>query len=236
MEIKVLYLYSDLMNLYGEFANLEILKRNLKTSKVKTKIDYASLNDKKEFNKYDLIYMGCGTEKNLLVALEDLKKDKDKLIKYIENNGVLLFTGNSYEIFGKEINDIEGLDILPFKVKNVEERTTTDVIFKSKLIDQKIVGFINNSSIITNNKNHLFDVLFSEEEIGKTEGIHYKNLFGTHITGPFLMRNPYFLKYLINLICKNKYKNFKLIDENYELLNQSYNLVLEELTNRQEKK
>lgn len=236
MEIKILHLYNDLMNLYGEYANLIFLKKYLEICNIDVKIDTASIEDKKEFDKYDLIYMGCGTEKNLLFALEDLKKDKNELLEYIENGGFALFTGNAYEIFGKKINDIEALALLDFKTRNIEKRITTDVIFKSKLIDENIVGFINNSSIIDSNNTPLFEVVFSEENIGETEGIYYKNLFGTHITGPFLMRNPYFLKYLIKELCKTKFKDFEFIDKDYELLLESYDLVLEELTNRMENK
>ena len=65
--------------------------------------------------------------------------------------------------------------------------------------------------------------------------VHYKNLYATHLTGPFLMRNPYFLKYFINQLFIKKYSDFKLIDKDYELLNESNEIMLEELTLRNEK-
>lgn len=235
MKIKILYLYKDLMNLYGEYANITILKKYLNISNVDVQIDYKSINEEKNFNEYDLIYAGSSTERSLIRALEDLRKDKEALKDYIENDGFVLFTGNSYEILGSSIDQLEGLNILPFTVKTIDRRITTDVIFKTDLIEEEIVGFINNSSIITNNDYYLFKSVFSLEETIKTEGVHYKNLYATHLTGPFLMRNPYFLKYFINQLCIKKYSDFKLIDKDYELLNESYEIVLEELTLRNEK-
>ena len=72
--INILHLYYDLLNLYGENANTRCIKRCLELNKIKVNIDLKSINDKIDFNKYDLIYISQGSEDNLLLALEDLKR------------------------------------------------------------------------------------------------------------------------------------------------------------------
>ena len=95
MEINIAYLYYDLLNLYGENGNILSLKKHIESQDIKVNIYYLSLNDKKDFSKYDLVYIGSGTDNNLLIALNDLKNYKDEIKKYIENNKFILSTGNS---------------------------------------------------------------------------------------------------------------------------------------------
>ena len=71
--INVLHLYYDLLNLYGENANTRCIVHNLELNNIKVKVDLKSINDKIDFNKYDIIYIGSGSEEDILIALEDLK-------------------------------------------------------------------------------------------------------------------------------------------------------------------
>lgn len=69
--MKIAYLYYDFLNLYGDSGNIKIISNILKQNKIKHEILYLSLNDKLEFAEYDLVYIGSGTENNLLIALEN---------------------------------------------------------------------------------------------------------------------------------------------------------------------
>ena len=80
--INVLHLYYDLLNLYGENANTRCLKEELTRSNIKVKVDLKSINDKIDFEKYDIVYIGSGSEENLELALEDILKRKNDLKKY----------------------------------------------------------------------------------------------------------------------------------------------------------
>ena len=103
MKITIGYLYYDLLNLYGDSGNIKTLKYHLEEQGIDVKIEYLSVGDKKDFSKLDLIYIGSGTEDNILVAIDDLKKDKKELEKYIKDNKFVLATGNSVELFGNYI-------------------------------------------------------------------------------------------------------------------------------------
>jgi len=64
MKIVIAYLYYDLLNLYGESGNLKMLKNHLENQKIDVIIKFLTIDDKLEFDKYDLVLMSAGTEKN----------------------------------------------------------------------------------------------------------------------------------------------------------------------------
>ena len=57
------------------------------------------------------------------------------------------------------------------------------------------------------------------------EGVRMKNLFGTHLTGPVLMKNPEFLTYITSLLTEN-------VPEVNPLQQNGYEITLKELTIR----
>ena len=61
MELNILHVYPDLMNLYGEYANLAVLRRHLEALDVEVHIRTALLEDAPAFDTVDMIYMGAGT-------------------------------------------------------------------------------------------------------------------------------------------------------------------------------
>ena len=238
MNIKILHMYYDIMNLYGEYGNMKILEHHLKDLGVDVKLDKKSVNDEIDINDYDFIYIGCGTEKNQLVVLDDLKKYKEDLKKYIESNKYALFTGNSFELLGKKINEKDALNILEFETLRTKDRITSDVILKSKYFNNEVVGFINKMSNVINNQNPLFEVVFGvgENEKNDYEGIKYKNVYGTYVSGPILVRNPEFLRKLMLGICESKDKSFKCKVNTYQNEEDGYSLVLAELMKRKVEK
>ena len=183
--MKIAYLYYDFLNLYGESGNIKIISNILKYNKIKHEILCLSLDDKLEFDKYDLVYIGSGTEDNLLVALKHLSKYKNDIKKYIEDNKFMLVTGNSVDMFGKKIEDTKALNIFDYEVK--KEKRKMDEVYHNK-----ILGFINNNSY--------------NSEYSDTDIIRYHNFYGTYILGPILVRNPNLVKQFLNDLTDKKLK------------------------------
>ena len=183
--MKIAYLYYDFLNLYGESGNIKIISNILKYNKIKHEILYLSLDDKLEFDKYDLVYIGSGTEDNLLIALKHLSKYQNDIKKYIEDNKFMLVTGNSVDMFGKKIEDTKALNIFDYEVK--KEKRKMDEVYHNK-----ILGFINNNSY--------------NSEYSDTDIIRYHNFYGTYILGPILVRNPHLVKQFLNDLTDKKLK------------------------------
>ena len=215
MTVYIAHLYYDLMNLYGENGNIKLIKYLLESQKIKVIIDNISLNDNIDFNKYDLIVIGCGTYNNLKLSLNHLKKYKKDINEYIESNKFILATGNSIELFGQKIDEIEALKIFNYNSKKLDKRIVGDCITTTNLIKTKIIGFQNRESYIDEITNNLFK--------DKDIGIKYKNFYGTYLLGPILIRNPEFAKYFVNELIKRKNKNYKIKKYDLSLEKKAYN-------------
>lgn len=213
MKITIGYLYYDLLNLYGDSGNIKTLKYHLEEQGIDVKIEYLSVGDKKDFSKLDLIYIGSGTEDNILVAIDDLKKDKKELEKYIKDNKFVLATGNSVELFGNYIisknKKTKTLGIFDY-VSMYQKRIVKDVNIKTDIIDENIIGF----------ENHVGNILTYDENIIKLD-----NFYGTYIIGPLLVRNPKFCSYFIKELILSKNKEFEFKEENYKLDELAYSNV-----------
>lgn len=234
MEIKILHWYYDIMNLYGEYGNIKILEKHLKDQNLKVVVEKKTVKEDVKLDDYDFIYIGAGTEDNQMFVLQDMIKYKTQLKDYIDSEKVALFTGNSYEILGKSIDEVEALGILDFETKRLKDRVTSDVIYKNKFLKKRVVGFVNKMTNIVHNLNPLFEVEFGigENENKDIEGIKYKNLYGTHVSGPILVRNPEVLEMIVRMICMKKDRNIIYKRKEYKNEKDGYELVLNELKNR----
>ena len=226
--INVLHLYYDLLNLYGENANTRCIKRNLELNNIKVNVDLKSIKDTIKFEDYDIIYIGSGSEENLLLALKDLQKRKNELNDYIEKNKFLILTGNAMDLLGKyiKINDekIEALKIFDYYTEFMNEnlfknasvnRIVGEVKGTTKLINEPIIGFQNRCDLNYNIKTPLFKLeqKYSNDNKSTNEGFTFKNVYATHIIGPLLIRNPYFTDYILNKLCESKKLKYESKDE-----------------------
>lgn len=217
--INILALYYDLLNLYGDNANIRAFKKEFERNHVKVKVDFKSLYENIDFKKYDIIFIGSGSEENILLAIEDIKRRKEEIKKYIEQNKYIFLTGNSIDIFSKEIianeHIIEGSNIFDYKTKYINEKTfknagvgriVGECFAESNLIPEKIIGFQNRGTINLNINDNLFKTNqnFSNSLNNNQEGFNYKNVYATHLIGPLFIRNPYLLDYFINKILSER--------------------------------
>lgn len=229
MKIVIAYLYYDLLNLYGESGNVKALKNYLETQNIEVSIDFLTTDDDFDFEKYDLVVMSAGTENNQKLVLHHLLKYKDNIKNAIENNKFFLITGNAIDLFGKYIitksrKKIKCLNIFDYIVKESETRIVNDALFLDQESNDYVIGFQNQSSILTGNKNPLFEVLVGTgaSNNSKDEGIHYKNFYGTYLIGPLLVRNPKFAEEFIKKLVLSKNPDFKFKDFDFDFETEAY--------------
>ena len=171
--MKILHYYHDLMNLYGDYANVSAMRRILEKSGESVTVDRRSLGDNVDFSDYDFIYIGSGTERNQRVALADLHRHADALRQYIADGKPALLTGNSFEMLGRTITDAagnkhKGLGVFDFTVTEQNKtRVTADVIFTCEFLAEPLVGFVNKCSEIRGADPTLFNVKMG---LGNFEG------------------------------------------------------------------
>ena len=212
MELNILHLYPDCMSLYGEYANVAVLKRHLEALGVTVNVKKNPLDYSPNFTEADFIYMGCGTERTQKAAMMTLKDRGEDLKDALNRGAVVLFTGNAMEILGKSVTNAQGqewpgMGLADFVTVETDKRDPEDVIAHSTLWESPVVGFMNKCSRTTGVTTPLFDSLKlglgNEMEKG-AEGYVDGNLFATHITGPVLVKNPDFIDMLIRRIFEVK--------------------------------
>lgn len=205
--MKIEILYPEICNLYGDSANVMYLKKSLTSAEfIET-----NLNNKPKFidkkNEIDFVYIGSMTEDNQKLVIEKLLPFKDKINEYIENEKILLATGNSFEIFGNYIESedekIDCLGILDFYSK-LDYNHRHNSLFIGEYKNSKIVGFKSQftHSYIEEEK---YDFIKVDRGVGlnkehEYEGIRKNNFYGTYLLGPILPMNPFFTKYLFKLL------------------------------------
>lgn len=229
MNITIAHLYYDLLNLYGESGNVKALKYQLENQGIHVKIKFLTLGDTLEFNKYDFVYMGAGTEENQRLALKHLIKYQDQIKDAISKGKFFLITGNSLELFGKCIIDknekrIKTLHVFDFYTKEENFRMVDEALVKAKFMKPYILGFQNQGSVIKSNDQYMFEVIkgIGSFPNSKIEGVYKNHFYGTYLIGPILVRNPEFLKYIVKELILSKKKEFKFKRFNLALETKAY--------------
>lgn len=229
MSITIAHLYYDLLNLYGESGNVKALVNALESQGIDVKVKFITIGDSIDFSKYDFIYMGAGTEENMLLVLKDLNKYSDQIKKAFDKNKFFLITGNAIELFGKCIinkneKKIKCLHLFNYYTKQENFRMVDEALVKSKFFKKPIIGFQNQNSVMKSNDNIMFEVIkgIGSFPNSKIEGVHKKNFYGTYLIGPILIRNPELLKYITKELIKSKNPEFKFKKMNLTLETKAY--------------
>lgn len=209
--MRIIHLFADLCNLYGDYGNVCALKRALENKGQNVEIEYQSIDDAIDISGADFVFIGSATERNQKVALEYLQGYKDNIKTALDNGTVIIATGNSFEIFGQSVTDCdgvkhEGLSFFPYETIEGKERIVTDSLCDTSLCGGDIIGFVNKASLTTGATSPLFDVKQGSGN-GKDdsqEGVHYGNFYGTHLIGPVLIRNPQLCEYFADILIKKQ--------------------------------
>lgn len=243
MKINLLHLYPDLMNLYGEYANVELLKRHLSDQGFEAEITRADSVCDIELSEVHFVYVGAGMERSQRYALEDIMKKRDELCDFSGNGGVMLFTGSAYELLGKTITDENGtereaLGIGDYlSVQRGERRITGDCYASCVFLDKAIVGFMNKCSCVMGNNDSIFNMEmgFGDNEGNEKEGFRRNNTFGTYLIGPLLVKNPHMMEYFVKCIGRSADESFEYKDIEYPYEQKAYEVTERKLRERMER-
>ena len=212
MELTMVHLYPDSMSLYGEYANVSILRRHLEVMGVTVTLREIAREDELDVSDADFIYMGAGTENRQKSVLVSAPVYGPRLKAAAEDGAVLLFTGNAMEALGASVTDAAGkvwpgFALADFTTTETEERAPGDVVDLPVLWDAPAVGFMNKCSVTRGIATPLFKELplgFGNDREHGAEGYVSGNVFGTHLTGPVLVKNPDFLDLVIRRLFARK--------------------------------
>lgn len=242
--LKILYLYPDMLELYGDYGNIQVLKYRIESRGYKAIIDKYSIgDDSPNFNDYDIVFAGGGADNEQSILAEDLVKYKDNIKEAVENGVFFLLICGAYQLFGKYYKGVEG-NIIPglevfdyYTVANPDrkKRCIGNIVIESDLentnIKTKIIGFENHGGQTFDISNSFGNVLFGNgNKFGDTEeGFFKNNVIATYLHGPLLSKNPELADYIIKYCLDRKYGQsveLKPLNDEFE------NLCRKQLLNR----
>ena len=208
MELKIVHFYPDLMSLYGSYANVSVMKRYLEALGNAVSVETIVPGQEADISGADFLFMGAGTERRQKAALSDFVKYGGAVKAAAEDGCAMLFAGTAMELLGKTITDAEGkeyagIGLGGFTAVQSAKRMVGDVYGQSDFIAEPIVGFMNKSSVISGVETPLLTACqmgIGNEGEQTAEGFRYKNVLGSHLTGPLLVKNPRLLDALVRAI------------------------------------
>ncbi len=204
--MKIEVLYPEICCLFGDKANMRYFEMCLPEAEfIKTPVSEMPLFLTEDV---DMVYLGSCSESNQEKILSRLMGKKERIKELLNKGVIFLMTGNSFEIMGNYIQKTDGEKISALGIVDFyAERTIPkryNSLFLGKFNGMEIVG-------CTSRFSHSYGIGEGDSFIDVTkgygscvgaqkEGIKYKNLFGTYLLGPFLIQNPHFTKYLMELL------------------------------------
>lgn len=229
-KIKVLHMYADMLDLYGDSGNMEIIKYRCRMRGIECEIDtYSVDSEMPDFSLYDLVYIGGGADLEQQHISADLLRCKDGIKKAYENGTFLFLICGGYQLMGKyyrdaDGNEIPGLGLFDYYTvapNSRRMRCIGNIVIQTKITGTPvdIVGFENHGGQTQGVKTPLGEVKFGNGNCAKSqhEGYFEKNVIATYLHGPMLSKNPeisdYIIAYCVNRKSNSRTELMKLNDK-----------------------
>ncbi|WP_368399802.1 lipid II isoglutaminyl synthase subunit GatD [Streptococcus anginosus] len=214
-DLKIAHLYGNLMNTYGDNGNILMLKYVAEKLGARVQIDIVSLEDKFDKDYYDLAFFGGGQDYEQTIVARDLPAKKDSLEEFIHHDGVVLAICGGFQLLGQYYIEasgrrIEGLGIMGhYTLNQKNNRYIGDIKIHNDEFDETYYGFENHQgrTFLSEDEKPLGRIIYGNgnNKEDQSEGVHYKNVFGSYFHGPILSRNANLAYRLVTTALKNKY-------------------------------
>lgn len=233
-EIKILHLFPKLLSLYGEYGNVAVLRSTLEKNGCHVSIDYYE-DGPLVLDGYDLVYIGTGTEDNLMEAIRRLLPCREQIRASVAGDCCWLATGNAMTLFGASVARgdavCEALGCFGYTTVLEDHKRYLGDVLTEEAFGNPFVGFVNTSSVYKDVPSPLL-MLKLNPELGNSkhdgaDGIHARNFYGTQLIGPVLAKNPHFLCH----ICKELTGTACTIEEDANI-QKAYQVARRELSAR----
>ena len=225
MKLKIVNMYPDILNMYGDIGNLKSINQRAKWRGIETEIiNFTTDSDENSLDDdVDIILVGGGSDHGQTIVSNHLVKQRNVLENYIEEDKFILAICGSYQMFGnvyidKDDNSIPCLELFDIETKSGPTRMIGDILIEStlKLEPNTIIGFENHGGETFHNYQALGTVKigYGNNRQDNLEGMIYKNFIGTYLHGSLLPKNPQLADYIILKALQKKYDIDKLIQLN----------------------
>ena len=225
--LRVAHLYPELLNLYGDSGNILVLRRRMEWRGIECDIAEVHVGEQPSLAGVDLAFIGGGSDREQRIVCEHLLRERDELVSFVEDGGLLLAVCGGYQLLGHsyQMGDktLPGLSLVDLFTDRGEPRLIGNVVVRSRLFERPVVGYENHGgrTHLGSGVEALGQVLHGFGNDGKSgeEGCLYRNVLGTYVHGPLLPKNPDVADWLIGQALERKYGTGELepLDDSEEL-------------------
>lgn len=240
MNLKILWMYHDLMDLYGDKGNAEVLRRRAEKRGIEVQLDTCTIGEEKNIDEYDLFFLGGGADKEQNLIFADLLQRKQSIQTAMDHKTAFLLICGGYQLFGQYYKDqdgnvIEGLKFFDYYTVagNRDERCIGNIAVETTMDGKtfKAVGFENHGGQTKNVSTPFAKVLsgHGNEMHSGYEGFMNEQVLATYMHGPLLPKNPDIADAILKRTLKKRYGEVTLepLDDTIEY--QAQNVMLERL-------
>lgn len=218
--LRIVHLYPDALNLYGDGGNIASLTKRCKWRGIPCRVDQVLMGQSLDLSDADVVLLGGGSDRDQLAVAEELRDQAGKLAAYVADGGALLAICGGYQLLGRYYmmgeKRVEGLHVLDIETTAGSTRLIGNVAVDSPVCDAPIVGFENHAGRTV--------LLGDERPLGRAivhgsgnngedggEGVLHGNLIGTYLHGPILPKNPGVTDWLITQALRRRGVNAELV-------------------------
>lgn len=214
-ELNVAHLYGNLMNTYGDNGNILMMKYVGEKLGAKMTFDIVSLDDDFDADYYDMAFFGGGQDYEQSIVAKDLPSKKEAIANFINQDKVILAICGGFQLLGQYYvqangEKINGIGVMGHYTLNQDNnRFIGDIKIYNDEFKETYYGFENHQgrTFLSDDEKPLGTCVYgngNNNEDG-TEGVHYKNVYGSYFHGPILSRNANLAYRLVTTALKNKY-------------------------------
>jgi lipid II isoglutaminyl synthase (glutamine-hydrolysing) len=201
MDLRIAFLYPELMNIYGDRGNILTLSRRAQWRGIDVSVDKVSIGDDIDPGYYDFYFFGGGQDKQQIAVSEDLQGRKgDALKEAVERGAVILSVCGGYQLLGKYYRPFDGDDLPGIGLFDAHTDAGNTRYIGNVLIDcalpgvGTIVAFENHSgrTFLGPGCKPLGKSIIGGGNNGEdgTEGAIYRHAYGCYLHGSLLPKNP----------------------------------------------
>lgn len=218
MDLKICWLYHDLMDLYGDRGNIQTIKKRCEKRNIDVVIDTCGIGEERDLTSYDLLFIGGGADNEQTLMYEDLLSRKEQIKQAIEEKTFVLLICGGYQLFGQYYLDVNnhktlGLGLYDYYTEASMDGTRCigNVVVEFEGI--KVVGFENHGGRTRNVDTPFGKVLagHGNEMHSGLEGFYNGQVLGTYLHGPLLPKNPEIADLVIKKALCKRYKEVELV-------------------------
>ncbi|MEA2493323.1 MAG: hypothetical protein QOJ29_1234 [Thermoleophilaceae bacterium] len=211
MKLRVCSLYPELMNIYADRGNMQLLRARCEWRGIGFELAGATLGEGVDPDAHDLFYMGGGQDRDQALCARDMVDTKKAALHHAAERGAVVLAvcggyqllGHEYEIEGERLPGVALVDLRT--VREPGERLIGNCAIEADLGDgpRVIAGFENHGgrTYLGDGEQPLGRVLEGFGNNGRDgfEGVRRQNVIGTYLHGPLLPKNAWLADRLIEL-------------------------------------